>query len=157
MKPSFQLAAVACALSLALAGCSQSTPSTSSTESVQQSQTVKQYDAETFFDTTSIMGSSFSPKGDKILVSSDESGIYSLYEVDIKTAKKTRLTDFEDSTYAVLISLKMSAYYLLKTQAVTSVITSTFAKQMAQLKILRQVKKPEQGLQVSQKTVNTFL
>lgn len=101
MKPSFQLAAVACALSLALAGCSQSTPSTSSTESVQQSQTVKQYDAETFFDTTSIMGSSFSPKGDKILVSSDESGIYSLYEVDIKTAKKNRLTDFEDSTYAV--------------------------------------------------------
>ncbi len=101
MKPSFQLAAVACALSLALAGCSQSTQSTSSTESVQQSQTVKQYDAETFFDTTSIMGSSFSPKGDKILVSSDESGIYSLYEVDIKTAKKTRLTDFEDSTYAV--------------------------------------------------------
>ena len=101
MKPSFQLAAVACALSLALAGCSQSTPSTSSTESVQQSQTVKQYDAETFFDTTSIMGSSFSPKGDKILVSSDESGIYSLYEVDIKTSKKTRLTDFEDSTYAV--------------------------------------------------------
>ncbi|MCO7250587.1 S9 family peptidase [Pseudoalteromonas sp. Ps84H-4] len=101
MKPSFQLAAVACALSLALAGCSQSTQSTSSTESVQQSQTVKQYDAETFFDTTSIMGSSFSPKGDKILVSSDESGIYSLYEVDIKTAKKNRLTDFEDSTYAV--------------------------------------------------------
>ncbi|NRA81956.1 MAG: S9 family peptidase, partial [Pseudoalteromonas sp.] len=101
MKPSFQLAAVACALSLALAGCSQSTPSTSSTESVQQSQTVKQYDAETFFDTTSIMGSSFSPKGDKILVSSDESGIYSLYEVDIKTVQKTRLTDFEDSTYAV--------------------------------------------------------
>jgi dipeptidyl aminopeptidase/acylaminoacyl peptidase len=68
---------------------------------VQQSQTVKQYDAETFFDTTSIMGSSFSPKGDKILVSSDESGIYSLYEVDIKSAKKNRLTDFEDSTYAV--------------------------------------------------------
>ncbi|NIZ04845.1 S9 family peptidase [Pseudoalteromonas sp. HF66] len=101
MKPSFQIAAVACALSLALAGCSQSTPSTSITESVQQSQTVKQYDAETFFDTTSIMGSSFSPKGDKILVSSDESGIYSLYEVDIKTAKKKRLTDFEDSTYAV--------------------------------------------------------
>ena len=101
MKPSFQLAAVACALSLALAGCSQSTSPTSSTESVQQSQTVKQYDAETFFDTTSIMGSSFSPKGDKILVSSDESGIYSLYEVDIKTAKKNRLTDFEDSTYAV--------------------------------------------------------
>ncbi|WP_300544505.1 alpha/beta fold hydrolase [uncultured Pseudoalteromonas sp.] len=101
MKPSFQLAAIACALSLALAGCSQSNQSTTNTNNQQQVQTVKQYDAETFFDTTSIMGSSFSPKGDKVLISSDESGIYSLYEVDIKTAKKTRLTDFEDSTYAV--------------------------------------------------------
>ena len=101
MKPSFQLAAIACALSLALAGCSQSNQSTTNTNNQQQVQTVKQYDAETFFDTTSIMGSSFSPKGDKVLISSDESGIYSLYEADIKTAKKTRLTDFEDSTYAV--------------------------------------------------------
>ncbi|WOC24999.1 alpha/beta fold hydrolase [Pseudoalteromonas sp. N1230-9] len=101
MKPSFQLAAIACALSLALAGCSQSNQSTTNTNNQQQVQTVKQYDAETFFDTTSIMGSSFSPKGDKVLISSDESGIYSLYEVDIKTAKKARLTDFEDSTYAV--------------------------------------------------------
>ncbi|QPL44030.1 S9 family peptidase [Pseudoalteromonas sp. A41-2] len=101
MKPSFQLAAIACALSLALAGCSQSNQTTTSEISQQQEHTIKQYDAETFFDTTSIMGSSFSPKGDKILVSSDESGIYSLYEIDIKTANKTRLTNFEDSTYAV--------------------------------------------------------
>jgi len=101
MKPSFQLAAIACALSLALAGCSQSNQTTTSAISQQQEHTIKQYDAETFFDTTSIMGSSFSPKGDKILVSSDESGIYSLYEIDIKTANKKRLTNFEDSTYAV--------------------------------------------------------
>ena len=101
MKPSFQLAAIACALSLALAGCSQSNQTTTSEISQQQEHTIKQYDAETFFDTTSIMGSSFSPKGDKILVSSDESGIYSLYEIDIKTANKTRLTNFEDSTNAV--------------------------------------------------------
>lgn len=101
MKKHFQLAAVACALGLALAGCSQTSSTSKAAEAVQQAQTLKQYDAETFFDTTSIMGSSFSPNGDKILVSSDESGIYSLYAVDIKTAKKTRLTDFQDSTYAV--------------------------------------------------------
>ncbi|MCF6457360.1 S9 family peptidase [Pseudoalteromonas sp. MMG024] len=99
MKTHFQLAAVACALGLALAGCSQTSTTSQAVEAVQQ--TLTQYDAETFFDTTSIMGSSFSPSGDKILVSSDESGIYSLYAVDIKTAKKTRLTDFQDSTYAV--------------------------------------------------------
>lgn len=99
MKTHFQLASVACALGLALAGCSQTSTTSQAVEAVQQ--TLTQYDAETFFDTTSIMGSSFSPSGDKILVSSDESGIYSLYAVDIKTAKKTRLTDFQDSTYAV--------------------------------------------------------
>lgn len=47
------------------------------------------------------MGSSFSPHGDKILVSSDESGIYSLYEVNVQTGGKTRLTDFTDSTYPI--------------------------------------------------------
>ncbi|WP_372765980.1 alpha/beta fold hydrolase [Pseudoalteromonas sp.] len=101
MKKHFQLATVACALGLALAGCSQTNSTLQAVEALQQLQTLKQYDAETFFDTTSIMGSSFSPNGDKILVSSDKSGIYSLYAVDIKTAKKTRLTDFQDSTYAV--------------------------------------------------------
>ncbi|MDE3271883.1 S9 family peptidase [Pseudoalteromonas sp. G4] len=101
MKKHFQLAAVACALGLALVGCSQTNSTSQAVEAVQQAQTLKQYDAETFFDTTSIMGSSFSPNGDKILVSSDESGIYSLYAVDVNTGEKTRLTDFQDSTYAV--------------------------------------------------------
>lgn len=101
MKKHFQLAAVACALGLALVGCSQTNSTSQAVEKVQQAQTLKQYDAETFFDTTSIMGSSFSPNGDKILVSSDESGIYSLYAVDVNTGEKTRLTDFQDSTYAV--------------------------------------------------------
>ncbi|WP_096739854.1 alpha/beta fold hydrolase [Pseudoalteromonas atlantica] len=101
MKKALKLACITCAVSLALAGCNQSNSLGSSAVKTEQTQQVKTYDAKTFFDTTSIMGSSFSPSGDKVLVSSDESGIYSLYEVDVKTGSKTRLTNFEDSTYPV--------------------------------------------------------
>tara|TARA_B100001063_G_C16761096_1_gene555964 strand:+ start:207 stop:2129 length:1923 start_codon:yes stop_codon:yes gene_type:complete len=101
MKKALKLACITCAVSLALAGCNQSNSLGSSAVKTEQTQQVKTYGAKTFFDTTSIMGSSFSPSGDKVLVSSDESGIYSLYEVDVKTGSKTRLTNFEDSTYPV--------------------------------------------------------
>ncbi|MBB1295033.1 S9 family peptidase [Pseudoalteromonas sp. SR41-4] len=102
MNNKLKFAALACAISLALSGCSQSTSTTTTTTAQsQQTQQVKTYNAKTFFDTTSIMGSSFSPSGEKVLVSSDESGIYSLYEVDAKTGDKTRLTNFQDSTYPV--------------------------------------------------------
>ena len=101
MKKALKLACITCAVSLALAGCNQSNSLVTSAVKTEQTQQIKTYDAKTFFDTTSIMGSSFSPSGDKVLVSSDESGIYSLYEVDVKTGSKTRLTNFEDSTYPV--------------------------------------------------------
>eukprot|EP00389_Voromonas_pontica_P002531 GDKH01003757.1.p1 GENE.GDKH01003757.1~~GDKH01003757.1.p1 ORF type:complete len:84 (+),score=8.09 GDKH01003757.1:40-291(+) len=81
MNKKLQFAALACAISIALSGCSQSTSTTAvTTVQSQQTQQVSTYNAKTFFDTTAIMGSSFSPNGDKVLVSSDESGIYSLYE-----------------------------------------------------------------------------
>jgi Tol biopolymer transport system component len=101
MKKALKLACITCAVSIALTGCSQSNNSASALVTTEQTQQVKTYDAKPFFDTTSIMGSSFSPSGDKVLVSSDESGIYSLYEIDVKTGSKTRLTNFEDSTYPV--------------------------------------------------------
>jgi len=101
MKKALKFACITCAVSIALTGCSQSNNSASTPVATEQTQQVKTYNAKTFFDTTSIMGSSFSPTGDKVLVSSDESGIYSLYEVDVKTGSKTRLTNFEDSTYPI--------------------------------------------------------
>lgn len=102
MNKKLKFGALACAITLTLAGCSQSSNTTRViAEQTAPAQTIQTYSAKTFFDTTSIMGSSFSPSGDKVLVSSDESGIYSLYEVDVKTGIKTRLTNFEDSTYPV--------------------------------------------------------
>lgn len=60
------------------------------------------------------MGSSFLLKGDKIFVSSDESGIYSLYEVDIKSVKKNCLIDFEDSIYVVVYFFKDECVLFIK-------------------------------------------
>ena len=62
MNNNLKFAVLACAISLALSGCSQSTSTTAATAAQsQQTQQVKTYNAKTFFDTTSIMGSSFSP------------------------------------------------------------------------------------------------
>lgn len=102
MNKTLNFGALACAITLALAGCSQSSNTTDiGNKSTIKAQTAETYSAKTFFDTTSIMGNSFAPSGDKVLVSSDESGIYNLYEIDINTGDKTQLTNFKDSTYPV--------------------------------------------------------
>ena len=133
MKQSLKLASLTCAITLALAGCSQSTVFNSTANpQVTQTQSVKNYDAGTFFDTTSITGNSFSSTGDKILVSSDESGIYSLYEVDAKTGGKTRLTNFEDSTYPVRYFLNDDRVLLPKIQVGMNDTMYTCVKLMAQ-------------------------
>lgn len=103
MTPITQTGAICLAIALVLSGCSQPHSGTAQ-ETQSETKTVKPvttYSAEIFFDTTSIMGSSLSPDGNKILVSSDETGIFSLYEVDIATGTKNQLTEFEDTTYPV--------------------------------------------------------
>lgn len=54
---------------------------------------VPRYTAEQFYNTTSVSGASFSPDQSSILVSSDESGVFNAYSIDIATGEKTMLTD----------------------------------------------------------------
>lgn len=62
---------------------------------------VPQYDAATFFETTSIFGGSFSHDGQRLLVSSDESGVFNAYAVDLDSGLREQLTFSEtDATYA---------------------------------------------------------
>lgn len=129
------LGSVSLALPLIMTGCSQSAsvPPDSTTPSVssQQAADFTTYSAETFFDTTSISGNSFSADGSKILITSDESGIFSLYEVAVKTGEKTRLTHFDDSTYAVRYFPDDDRLLFTKDSGEMSVIISTSEKQMA--------------------------
>ncbi len=61
----------------------------------------QQYTMEQFLKTTSIDGSSFSPNEDKLLVSSNETGVFQVYELDIATGERTEVTEGDDTTFAV--------------------------------------------------------
>jgi dipeptidyl aminopeptidase/acylaminoacyl peptidase len=62
----------------------------------------KQYTIEQFLKTTSFNGSSFSHDKSKILVSSDETGVFNAYSIEVSGGKKTQLTKSEkDSIFAV--------------------------------------------------------
>lgn len=59
------------------------------------------YTMEQFLKTTSVGGGSFSPEESKLLVHSNETGIFNVYSLDIATGEMTQLTDSEDTTFAV--------------------------------------------------------
>ena len=60
---------------------------------------VAQYSIEQFYSNTNISGGSFSPDETRLLVSSNESGIYNAYEIDIPTGERTQLTNSTDESY----------------------------------------------------------
>lgn len=63
---------------------------------------VTQYDIEQFFENTSIDGGFFSEDGSRLLFSSDESGIYNLFEILLADGSKKQLThSSEESLYAL--------------------------------------------------------
>ncbi len=93
-----------------LAACGPTTTEpatdTNAAEAVETAATsLPEYDAAAFFDTvslgsTSSSGFAFSPDGSKVLISSDETGIYNAYTIDIETGEQVALTDSTvDSIY----------------------------------------------------------
>lgn len=61
-------------------------------ETVEVEEKPKGYSIEQFMDVNTIFGSSFSPDESKILLSSQETGIFNAYEVDIASGNMTQLT-----------------------------------------------------------------
>ena len=59
----------------------------------------QQYTIEQFYENVSLGGGSFSPNEDKLLISSNESGIYNLYEIDIASGEKKPLTNSTEESY----------------------------------------------------------
>lgn len=62
---------------------------------------VKNYTIEQFLKTISIGGSSFSADESKLLVSSNETGVFNVYSIDIATGERTAITDSKETTVAV--------------------------------------------------------
>jgi dipeptidyl aminopeptidase/acylaminoacyl peptidase len=66
---------------------------------------VPEYTIDQFMETTSIFGSSFSPDGTKILVSTDETGILNAYAVPVSGGDPIQLTD------SSVESIRASSYF----------------------------------------------
>ncbi len=64
--------------------------------------TVKQYAIEQFYKNKQIFGGSFSPDENRLLVTSNETGIYNLFEISITDGKQRQLTDSKvESFFAI--------------------------------------------------------
>lgn len=64
--------------------------------------TVKRYTIDQFYKNTIVTGGSFSPDEKKLLVSSNESGIFNVYEIDIASGEKKQITHSDvESFFAV--------------------------------------------------------
>jgi dipeptidyl aminopeptidase/acylaminoacyl peptidase len=67
--------------------------------STPESPEIDQYSIEQFYENINISGGSFSADESKLLVNSNESGIYNAYEVDIETGESTALTNSQEESY----------------------------------------------------------
>lgn len=70
---------------LFLAGCAGS-------DKAEEPRQVKQYSIEQFYKSTQVNGGYISSDDSKLLINSNESGIYNVYEIDISTGQKKPLT-----------------------------------------------------------------
>jgi len=60
---------------------------------------VTKYTIEQFYQNISVGGGSFSPDESKLLISSNESGIWNVYEIDIESGEKAALTNSRQESY----------------------------------------------------------
>lgn len=58
-----------------------------------------EYTIEQFYDNESVNGGSFSPDGKYLLVNSNESGIYNVYEINIESGERRQLTNSTEDSY----------------------------------------------------------
>ncbi|MDX1706318.1 S9 family peptidase [Pseudidiomarina sp.] len=79
---------IASAMALVIAGCSKAPEVTG-----QSTPDIPKYNATTFFDTTSIGGSSVSHDGQAVLVTSDATGVFNVYRYPVDGSPQTQLTN----------------------------------------------------------------
>ncbi|HER40135.1 MAG TPA: S9 family peptidase, partial [Salinimicrobium catena] len=65
----------------------------------QDTTSVEKYTIEQFYGNTRVSGGEFSNDETKLLVSSDESGIFNVYEIDIEDGSKKQITQSKEDSY----------------------------------------------------------
>jgi dipeptidyl aminopeptidase/acylaminoacyl peptidase len=96
MKRPFMILAASCLATL-VAGCSGQPADQVETRPGPS----RHYTMEQFVKTLSIGGSSFNHDESKLLVSSNETGVYQVYELDLATGQRTAVTQGDETTFAV--------------------------------------------------------
>ncbi len=66
---------------------------------LQETTQTTKYTIEQFYKNTNIGGGSFSPDESKLLVSSNETGIYNVYEIELATGNRKALTNSTEESY----------------------------------------------------------
>ena len=69
--------------------------------SCNNSRNIQQYSIETLMSNNRSSGGYFSKDADKLIYSSDKSGIFNIYEVDLSTNEETQLTDSKEESFFV--------------------------------------------------------
>lgn len=87
-------------LALVLVSCgSKSTETPKVEDPIETPVSIQSYSIQDFYKSTSVRGGFFSPDGSKLLISSNETGIYNLFEIDLKTQEKTQLSFSTQETF----------------------------------------------------------
>src|SRR5436305_14989987 len=91
MKTPLRIASTALALTALLAGTASARPPAKPAHSAPRQ--VKQYTIDQFLANTAYGGASFSPDGRKILLSSNETGVFNAFALPLDGGKPVQLTD----------------------------------------------------------------
>jgi dipeptidyl aminopeptidase/acylaminoacyl peptidase len=71
-------------------------------EKGEKESTFSTYTIEQFYASTSVGGGSFSPDEKKLLIGTDETGIFNLYEIDLASGEKTQVTNSTEESFRPL-------------------------------------------------------
>ena len=73
---------------------------------------IPSYSIEQFYKNTNVSGGSFSSDGSKLLVSSNETGIYNLFEIPVDGSPAKQLTNSEKESFFVLAYIHNNYLFL---------------------------------------------